>query len=394
MSTHAKLSPSAAHRWIECPGSIRMQDGLPNDSSPHAAEGTFAHDIAAKCLLLEIDAEDYIGHTGTVDGLEFECDAEMAGYVQEYLDEVRAYCFMGATLLVEERVRLFPDLWGTADAIVVSGDGADLHVFDFKYGAGVFVPITDNPQLGCYAAGAVLSNADLCRKVDTVTIHIVQPRHFQGGHHHQAVPIGKLMEWAEIDLHAAAAKTRYDDAPLHAGDHCQFCLAQPHCPEMRAQALAAAQDVFDDDNLALTKTPPAPSALTPEQLGNALTMFPVVEQWMRSVREFAHEYAERGGVVPDHKLVQKQGRNRAWVGDEETIRAKLAPLVNGASLDTKPKLLSPAQAEKLIRNKATREVVMSKLAAKPAPSGTVLVPTSDPRPTFTPGAVFPSDNEK
>jgi len=395
MSNHAKLSPSASHRWIECPGSIRMQEGLPDEASVHAAEGTYAHDLASRCLLAGDDAATYIGHTGTVEGFDFECDEAMAGYIQEYLDEVLALDFAGATLLIEERVTLFPDLWGTSDAIIVSGDGLELHVFDFKYGAGIFVPVRDNPQLGCYAAGAVLSNADLCVNVKTVVIHVVQPRHYQGGHQWHEVPIGKLMEWAQIDLHSAASKTRSGDAPLKAGDHCKFCLAQPTCPEMRSVALAGAQAVFADVNtLEVTKSPPTPQALTAVQLGNALDAFPMVEEWMKTVRQYAHELAERGGDVPGRKLVQKQGRNRAWIGDEEKTLATLTKHIGGASPYSPGKLLSPAQAEKLIKNKATREVVMSSLAAKPAPSGTVLVPSSDPRPTFTPGEVFPSDNEK
>ena len=44
---HARLSPSAASRWISCPASVRLLEGLEQaPSSPYAAEGTKAHALA------------------------------------------------------------------------------------------------------------------------------------------------------------------------------------------------------------------------------------------------------------------------------------------------------------------------------------------------------------
>jgi len=50
VSQHAKLSASAAHRWMVCPGSIRESEGMPDKPSEAAATGTVAHDIASQCL--------------------------------------------------------------------------------------------------------------------------------------------------------------------------------------------------------------------------------------------------------------------------------------------------------------------------------------------------------
>ena len=163
---HAPLAPSAAHRWIECPGSIPLCSNVPDVESRFAAEGTFAHNIAAECLGADCDAVHFLG---TTDGT-FTCDEDMAGYVQEYLDEVRALLIDGATLMVEERVSLeglIDDCHGTADAIVLSGDGKELDVFDFKYGAGIFVGADDNPQLRIYGLGALLTFADECSSTKT-----------------------------------------------------------------------------------------------------------------------------------------------------------------------------------------------------------------------------------
>ena len=43
---HARLSPSSSHRWMACPGSVRMEEGLPDPPSKHATEGSAAHLLA------------------------------------------------------------------------------------------------------------------------------------------------------------------------------------------------------------------------------------------------------------------------------------------------------------------------------------------------------------
>ena len=50
MAQHSVLSPSGAHRWMRCPGSIAAESGMPDTSSKYAAEGTAAHELASKCL--------------------------------------------------------------------------------------------------------------------------------------------------------------------------------------------------------------------------------------------------------------------------------------------------------------------------------------------------------
>ena len=48
---HAQVSPSAAYRWISCPGSVALCKGLPDDEgSVYAMEGTIAHHMAELIL--------------------------------------------------------------------------------------------------------------------------------------------------------------------------------------------------------------------------------------------------------------------------------------------------------------------------------------------------------
>lgn len=116
---HATRSASGAKRWMNCAGSIKAEEGRPNNSSEAARLGTAAHALGEACLLDGSDAHDWLGgkihldHSGeaivrrptgdetqvpvhaTDEGLpegdweEFEIDANMADAVQVYLTAVR-----------------------------------------------------------------------------------------------------------------------------------------------------------------------------------------------------------------------------------------------------------------------------------------------------------------
>ena len=72
-TTHPRLRPSAAHRWMRCPYSAQPPEDEPTTSS-YAEEGTLAHAVAAARLGVILPVPE---HTD-----------EMAGHVQTYVD----YC--------------------------------------------------------------------------------------------------------------------------------------------------------------------------------------------------------------------------------------------------------------------------------------------------------------
>ena len=80
MAKHALMSPSGAERWAHCAGSVSLSAGLPEDTSSYAAEGSCAHEVAARCLLEKQPAAVFIGHSfhDTV------VTAEMAEHVDAY----------------------------------------------------------------------------------------------------------------------------------------------------------------------------------------------------------------------------------------------------------------------------------------------------------------------
>lgn len=50
MGAHALLSPSAAHRWINCTAAPRLEATVEDSGSSYAAEGTLAHAYCAMKL--------------------------------------------------------------------------------------------------------------------------------------------------------------------------------------------------------------------------------------------------------------------------------------------------------------------------------------------------------
>jgi len=147
-SAHAVRNASGAKRWMNCPGSINMERGRPNNSSDAARLGTAAHALGEACLLDGSEAWEWLGgyvrldpneqaevyrpkqpYMGedegdktvlvpvhaSEDGLppsgheDFPIDADMADAVQVYLDAVReelARLGEHAELQVEKRFNL------------------------------------------------------------------------------------------------------------------------------------------------------------------------------------------------------------------------------------------------------------------------------------------------
>ena len=61
---HARLSPSAAHRWLHCTAAPRREEAYPDAGSDFAKEGTLAHAYAARALKI------YNGDRGTTEELK------------------------------------------------------------------------------------------------------------------------------------------------------------------------------------------------------------------------------------------------------------------------------------------------------------------------------------
>jgi hypothetical protein len=370
---------------MECPGSVALTEGLEDTPSFYSAEGSAAHELLEWVLAgpaSEREASDLVGEPWEHDGFSGEITQEMAEAVQVAVDYVRdqiAAAGPDAEVHLERRVgfeRLNPPEGldgGTADITIWSGRA--LHVIDYKHGAGIFVAVEDNPQLLQYALGAIATDG---RRPDTIKTTIIQPRHHAGD------PVrSSEYTWAELvefkrDLFAAAEATQAPNAPLSPGAHCRFCLALPQCPAHREHAVQLAQAEFDE----LAEDPGLlrdPKLLSPEDLGEILKGASFVEDWIKAIRAYVADLLGKGTDVPGWKLVRGRA-NRRWT-DEERAVEYLARKGFGIDQRYTRKVVSPAQAEKLLKGAGAKTNFIQRFIEQPVGSPN-LAPADDPRPAL------------
>jgi DNA polymerase len=217
---HAPLAPSAASRWMRCPGSVAAEREAPTPPvSGFATEGTEAHRIFAQCL------EHGLAPAALTDDLALAAPLTLA------VEQARNL-IAGRPVLLEHRLPPLPDMpqvWGTADCLAFDPDRVN-GVLDLKFGAGVTVE-PDTVQLGIYA---LLAARRFGMAGTGITATILQPRvgHRDGpvrSYHYTP----EALEVLEQDLRAAVAATQQPNASRHAGEWCRFCSAAGTCPEFQ-----------------------------------------------------------------------------------------------------------------------------------------------------------------
>ncbi len=379
---HARLSPSASHRWMNCPGSVRLSEGIERKSSVYADEGTAAHQLAALCLQNNNDAAVYLGIMQEVNGVEFEVTEEMVESVQLYLDYVRKFILSDKESEVDVEFRfdlqhVHREMFGTGDCVIYIPSTSHLIVTDFKYGRGVPVSPDENPQLLSYGLGAVRRHHN--RPLAQVTLAVVQPRcrHPKGPVREWHTDVTTLLDF-EHDLRTAAIATEQADAPLVAGEWCKFCPAAATCPALAVRSKEIAAHEFSDNPKHLKH----PDNMSPASIAATLQEISILKDWCKRFEEYAHDLATQGEKIPGWKLVEKRAI-RKWK-DAESIAAVLADIYELDTSDIyKPQEVnSPAQIERLMpgKNKTERQMVLEPLTVKNS-SGAVLVPEHDIRPS-------------
>lgn len=368
---HAKLSASGAHRWLACPGSVALEENLPDTTSEYAAEGTLAHTLAeitlkarlkskkpTKTQLKKIEASPYYSK-------------EMDGHVETYTDEIikRTLSYPHAPYInIEERVDFsawVPEGFGTCDCVMIYGD--EMQVIDLKYGKGVPVSPEHNPQLMLYGLGA-LNAYGFIYNIKKVRLTIIQPR------------LNSVLDWEisaeDLLTWAGTVKPISEEAfrgseRLSQGDHCRFCKAKSRCPERAKQMFKGAEEVRPvmATDLAL---------ISNEDIARYLQKTKGIAEWIKDLEEEALMAILAGEEIPGYKAVE--GRSiRAFKDTEKAMELLLAQGYEEAILYEK-KPLSLSKLEKLIGKKDFGEIMGDEIV-KPQGKPT-LVEETDKRPAY------------
>lgn len=373
-TAHALLSPSAAHRWINCTAAPRLEADVEDKGSEFAAEGTLAHAYCAQKLkaFLGLPTEDEAKEIAELN------DRYHTGEMDEYTDTYKTIVLekynaaraktKDALLLIETRLdfsEYVPDAFGTADAIIIA-DGT-MEVIDFKYGKGVKVSAEDNPQMKIYALGAY-EKFSFEYKIDRVRMTIIQPRieNFS----EWELSVSELMAWTDGVLTPKAQQAYKGDGPQIPGDWCQFCKVKSNCRALTQKCIEAA------------KNHPDPKLISPDELAaDILPMLATVKTWLAGVEDYALQQALSGVQLAGWKVVE--GRSVRKITDQDGAALALNKAGYKTTEIYKPQELRTITDLEKLTGKKQFAAICGDFIEKPQGKPT-LAPESDKRPAIDP----------
>lgn len=402
---HARLSPSAAKRWMTCPGSVKLIEALniPDKPSKYAAEGTVAHEVHELCLVKNHQAKDYIGKTIEADGFKFKVNQDMVDAVQMSLDYIQDRIDMAELegLRVEVQVEVRSSLeylgipgldGGTSDVVLLFWDGdelVDIEVFDYKHGAGVAVECIDNPQAMCYGLG-------ICAKYQAkaelpVRITISQPRahHPDGRIRYWDTTAEHLMDWQDEELVPCAKATLEEDAEFQPSDDgCRFCPVAGQCPALYKRSQEVAMIDFDEceDDVQL----PDVETLTAEQKQFIMDHAGTIRSFIVAVENQVKQEVDQGSQEYEgrYKLVRKTTRRKfSEDATDELVSPLFDHLEHEDIFEEKSRSMTEIERrlKKAVGAKQAKEI-MADITTKPE-GELVIAPITDKRKAVEPTIV-------
>ena len=360
---HAILSASSSDRWLHCPPSARLCESYDDKGSDYAAEGTDAHALCEYKLrrALGVEAADPTENLTWFNEEMSDCAKGYAAYVLEQVEAAKQSC-ADPVVLIEQRVdfsRWVESGFGTADCIIIA-DGT-LQIIDYKHGLGVLVSAEENPQMQCYALGA-LELFDDIYDIDSVRMTIYQPRRDNVSTYE--ISKDELYRWADEVLKPTADLAFVGDGNFLCGEWCGFCKAKHDC---RARAAANMELARYDFKL--------PPLLTDEEVEEILSRVDDLVAWASDIKDYALQQAISGKEWNGWKLVEGRS-NRKY-----TSETAVAGAVTDAGFDPyERKVLGVTAMQKLL-GKSRFEELLAAYIEKPQGKPT-LVPESDKRPAM------------
>lgn len=379
MSDHALLSPSSAHRWLNCPLAPRLEATLPEKPSEYAQEGTVAHsvcEITAKKKFKKVKAAEY---NRVIKRLKSNAawDDEMLHTAELYVEHLteRAMAFANEPYIAfEVKVDVsdyVPEAFGRCDCVMFGAD--TLIITDYKHGKGVPVSPDENPQLMLYALGALKLYKPLFGEaLKKVEVYIDQPR--RDSYEGWGCDINELLAWGE-SIKPKAQMAYMGFGEYHAGSWCQFCRANGICKAQAEQETGA----FDDFATAVGN----PNAiLTPAEMGEVLQRGETLVAWYETIKAKALESLLNGEKIPGYKVVEGRS-SRCWTDQDKALDKLQESGIDRAIIyDSVPKSL--AQLEKVLGVAKFKELV-GEYVTKPMGKPT-LAPENDSRREFNSAA--------
>ena len=253
-----------------------------------------------------------------------------------------------------------PEGFGTGDCVIV-GDGT-LHIIDYKHGKGVEVSSDHNPQMMCYALGALIL-FDGIYDITDISMSIFQPR--RDNISTFSMKKEELYNWANTIL-SPIAKLAFDGkGEFKAGEHCRFCKVKAVCRKRMEYNMELAKYDFE-----------MPAMLENDEIAFILSKADEFVSWVTDVKEFALQQAVSGTNYNGFKVVE--GRSNRKFTDEAIV----SEIVQNAGYDPYEKKLLGITAMTSMLGKKKFEELLGDHVYKPHGKPT-LVPEHDKRPSLS-----------
>ena len=388
MAAHSKLSPSSSSRWVACPGSIKMCEGLPRRESGNAAmRGTFIHQIGEDLLNgieHNVNEEFIVDRVTTINKIDKDMLKEAQAY-NDYVMNLTLYSKDDYELITEMKVDLTdiaPNTFGHSDTVLYTGANKTLHIVDLKTGGGL-VNALGNSQLMLYGYGSYVEMCDFY-DIETITLHIVQENMMAGKNNSScSLTVTELLTYINETVKPAAIKALSDDAECVAGEkQCQWCDASSFCKTAHKMSSDLMEDMFETvENEGDVKPKAMCDFVTIEQAVKFVQNAKMISQMIKSYEARIEKELQEGKQVEGFKLVMSK-HNKKWLNELDAY-AKLKTW--GALDEVAPrKLLTVNQMSIMLGKMSTKKTnIFETLWTKPE-GQPVMAAESDKRQAIKP----------
>lgn len=360
MGAHARNSPSALHRTLNCTPSLVLGEQFQDEESQYAAEGSAGHALAEHLIKKHLKQRTKRPVSDYYSDDLVEAVEDYVTFVIEQIEDAKREC-PSPLFSVEQRVDISeysPGCFGTADMVIVTDKVA--HVIDLKLGRGVEVSAEENPQLMAYGLG-VLDMVEMLYDIETVRLTIFQPR--INNFSTWDITPEALKTWGEEILKPRSAMALAGAGEFQPGSWCRFCKARNQCRARAEEFLRLAQMEFRQ-----------PALLSDDEIAEVLQKADELAKWASDVYAFAQDQAIiHGKQWKGYKLVEGRS-NRKYFSEAEVAEAAEAA---GYKDIYKRTLIGVTEMERLMGKKEFARI-LGKLVYKPRGKIT-LVPLADKR---------------
>ena len=363
-NAHKKYGGSAIELTGQCPGSVKAKSEIPQVAGSAADRGTRIHGWLEKYLKGDLipPKEKLTGSAleeaqiGAAAGYEIKTIIQKLGMqlsdfqIERMLDFIPSADCLGCQIESNEKIDHSEGCYGYAGG-TPDLDGykafGDMAIIDLKTGSHQ-VSAKDNKQLLFYAC-SLYNSLDEFTQATLNNCHLIivqtQANSLDIEVRQHTLPVADLPAWnalfkMQIDRAEAEPDLRV------AGDHCQakYCDARSTCLEYRAWLDAETNGIFERAMAGDKETPRG------KRLADTLNCLDKLKDFIKTVEADAINLMRAvPDAVPGWRLETGKG-HRQWT---DAKKAEAALKKAGLKLDeVAPRdLVSPAQAEKLLKSK-------------------------------------------